>query len=316
MTLFLIVLVLIFLLLAAAYAAFYFAVVRMGRKPEPGKSGWLLPYREEILAGGQWFRDQMPERITIRSRDGLKLVGYFLPAENAKGTLLLVHGFRSDPWCDFGIAYPFYHSLGWNILTVCQRAHSESEGKYITFGIKERFDVCDWALFLSDRFGPEHDIVLGGISMGSSSVLMALGTELPDNVKGVIADCGFTSPRAEFEHVLKTRMHLPIHPLMDLAQLYAKLFAGFGFDDYSTVTALQQTDVPVLFVHGERDNFVPIRFTVDNYAACASKKLLVTVPDAGHGGSYLFARERCQQTLREFLGAVSRGEGDALRKPN
>ena len=304
MTFLLILLVIVLLLLAAAYAAFYLAIVRLPVKPEPGKSKWLLPFKEEILAGGQWFREQTPERITIRSRDGLKLAGYFLPAENAKGTLLLVHGYRSDPWCDFGIVYPYYHSLGWNILTVFQRAHGESEGKYITFGIRERFDVCDWALLLADRFGPEHKIVLGGISMGSSSVLMSLGTELPENVRGVIADCGFTTPRAEFEHVLKTRFHVPVHPIMELSELFAKLFAKFGFSDYSTVTALKQTGVPVLFVHGERDGFVPVRFTVENYGACASEKTLLTVPEAGHGASYLLARAQCQQALRRFLSSL------------
>lgn len=300
-----VVLVIVLLLLAVSYVAFYLGVVRLPVKPEPGKSRWLLPYKEDILAGGQWFQNQNPERISIRTRDGLKLVGYLLTAENAKGTLLLVHGYRSDPWCDFGIIYPFYHSMGWNILTVCQRAHGESDGKYITFGIKERFDVCDWAVFLADRFGPEHRIVLNGISMGSSSVLMSLGTELPANVKGVIADCGFTDPRAEFEHVLRTRFHVPVHPIMEIAELYAKLFAKFGFSDYSTITALKQTSIPVLFVHGEKDSFVPIRFTVENYAACESEKALLTVPEAGHGCSYILAREQCQRALQKFLDGLA-----------
>ena len=298
----LVLLVIVLLLLAAGYAAFYLGVVRLPITQEPGKSQYLQPYREEILAGGRWFREQEPERVTIRSRDGLKLAGYFLPAENAKGTLLLVHGYRSDPWCDFGIVYPFYHGLGWNILTVCQRAHGESDGKYITFGVKERFDVRDWAVYLADRFGPEHGIVLGGVSMGSTSVLMSLGTDLPENVRGVIADCGFTNPREEFVHVLKNR-HIPRQPVMAAAELYARLFAGFSFSEYSTVTALQQARVPVLFVHGERDTFVPVRFTVENYAACAGRKKLITVPEAGHGASYLLARAQCQSALREFLAS-------------
>lgn len=297
----LILLVIVLLLFAVSYAAFYLGVVRLPVKPEPGKSKWLLPYRDEILAGGQWFRDQNPERVSIRSRDGLRLAGYLLPAENAKGTLLLVHGYRSDPWCDFGIIYPYYHSLGWNILTVCQRAHGESEGKYITFGVKERFDVCDWALYLSDRFGPDHRIVLDGISMGSSAVLMSLGTPLPANVRCVIADCGFTSPYAQFVHMFKNRFHVPMHPVMDIAQLYAKLFADFDFRACSTTDALQQSRIPVLFFHGEHDSFVPIRFTIENYGACVAEKRLITVPDAGHGASYLLARETCQHALEEFL---------------
>ena len=299
----LIVLILVLLLLTAGYAAFFVACVRLPLKPDPTRSRSLRAYSDEILAGADWFRSRNPDRVQIRSDDGLRLTGYFLPAENAKGTLLLVHGYRSDPFTDFGYAYPFYASLGWNILSVCQRAHSESEGKYIAFGVKERFDVRDWSLYLADRFGPEHPIALVGISMGSASVLMSLGTQLPANVKCAIADCGFTSPYDQFVHILKGRFHLPVHPILDLADLFSRLFAGFGFKDYSTVTALQSNQLPVLFVHGEKDRFVPIKFTVENYAACNSEKRLITVPDAGHGTSYIFATELCQSAVREMLAA-------------
>ena len=296
----LILLIIALALLAGGYIAFYLAIVR--RPPKPGyQSAYLQQFLPELERGAQWFRDQSPETVCIHSHDKLRLTGYFLPAENAKGTLLLVHGYRSNPMSDFGIVCPFYHSLGWNILAVCQRAHGESEGKYITFGVKERFDVCDWALYLADRFGPDHAIVLDGISMGSASVLMSLGTQLPPNVKCAIADCGFTNAHAQFVHLLKTRIHLPAHPLLDIAQLFAKLFADFDFKAYSTLDALHQTKIPVLFIHGERDTYVHVRFTVENYGACASEKKLFAVPEAGHGTSYIFAREACQQTLREFL---------------
>ena len=297
----LVLLVLVLLLLAICYIAFFLVFVRLPVEPSPTKSRHLAPYAEEITAGGAWFRAQNPELVSIRSRDGLKLRGCFLPAKDARGTLLLVHGYRSSLWCDFGVVYEFFHSLGWNILAIHQRTHGESDGSYITFGIKERFDVCDWAIYLSDRFGPEHNIVMDGVSMGSSSVLMSLGTDLPGNVRGFIADCGFTSPYDQFVHMMKKRVHLPPQPFMAIIEMYTKLFAGFGFKDYSTVTALQQATIPVLFVHGENDNFVPTRFSIENYAACASEKRLVTVPGAGHGTSYLVEKERCQQTLREFL---------------
>lgn len=300
-TFLLILLILVLLLLALGYAAFFVACVRIPRKPDPAWSKALKPYSDAILAGAQWFRDQNPERIRIRSDDGLLLTGYFLSAENAKGTLLLLHGYRSDPFCDFGYSIRFYHSLGWNILAVCQRAHGESEGRYITYGIKERFDVRDWTLYLADRFGPLHRIALIGISMGSATILMSLGTELPSNVKCAIADCGFTSPHDQFVHILKTRLHLPCQPTLALAETFAKLFAGFGFRDYSTLDALRKNRLPVLFVHGEKDTFVPPRFTQQNYAACAAEKKLITVPEAGHGLSYVYATEACQTALRDFL---------------
>ena len=297
----LILLLLILLLLAIGYAAFYVACVRLPTEPDPDKSKYLRPYAAQIRAGAQWFRDQDPELIRIRSSDGLRLTGYFLPAENAKGTIMLVHGYRSNPFCDFGYSFDFYASLGWNILAVCQRAHAESEGTYITFGVKERFDVRDWALYLTDRFGPSHKIALVGVSMGSSTVLMSLGSKLPDNVKCVVADCGFTSPYEEFAHVLKAHFRIPCRLILTIADLFSRLFAGFGFRDYSTVEALKGNRIPVLFAHGEKDKLVPIRFTVDNYAACSAEKRLITVPEAGHGTSYVFATEACQSAIREFL---------------
>ena len=296
----LVLLILVLLLLAYGYASFFVACVRLPRNPDPADSEFLKPYREEIHAGAEWFRAQTPELIHIRSHDGLRLAGYFLPAEDAKGTLLLVHGYRGSPFVDFAMSYQFYHSLGWNILTVCQRAHGESEGKYISYGVKERYDVRDWALYLSDRFGPEQPVALIGISMGSATVLMSLGTGLPANVKCVIADCGYTSPYEEFVHVLKRR-HIPTQPTLWLAELFAKLFAGFGFKECSTLDTLKNNRLPVLFVHGENDKLVPIRFTVENYAACAANKRLLTVPEAGHGLSYVFATEACQAAARDFL---------------
>ena len=293
-------LVIILFLLAFGYAVFFFACVRVPVQPDPSKSRSLRQYAEGINAGAQWFLDQNPERVQITSDDGLRLVGWFLPVPDAKGTLLLMHGYRSDPFCDFGLTYRFYHSLGWNILAVCQRSHGESDGQYITYGVKERFDVRDWVLYLTDRFGPEHHIALIGISMGSSTVLMSLGADLPPNVRCVAADCGYTSPYEQLAHMFK-RFHLPLHPGIDIANAFARLFAGFGFRDYSTITALQQNKLPILFFHGEKDRFVPIRFTVDNYAACISEKKLITVPDAGHGTSYIFATETCETAMRDFL---------------
>lgn len=306
----LIVLILVLLLLAAGYVLFFLGCVRLPGEADPDRSKLLKPIKDEIKAGAQWFREQDPERVQITSDDGLRLVGYFLPARDAKGTLLLLHGYRGGPLCDFGYSIRDYHDLGWNILAVCQRSHGESEGRYITFGVKERFDARDWTLYLADRFGPEHNVAMVGISMGSATALMSLGTDLPENVRCVVADCGFTSPYEECVHVFKTRLHLPIHPLFDIAAAFTKLFAGFDMDEYSTVTALENNRRPVLFVHGEKDALVPIRFTVDNYAACTAEKRLLTVPDAPHGMSYVYARETCQAALRDFLNTY--GTGDAV----
>ncbi len=302
MILILILVLLILILLAVGYAAFFVACVRIPTEPDLDKSKYLRPYKDQILSGAQWFRDRNPELVQVRRSDALRLAGYLLPVENAKGTLVLVHGYRGTPFTDFGYSLPFYGSLGWNILAICQRSHGESEGKYITFGVRERYDLRDWVLYLNDRFGPEKPIVPIGISMGASTVLMSLGTGLPSNVKCAIADCGFTSPYEEFCHVLKTR-HIPRRPILDIADLFARIFARFGFKEYSTIDALKYSHIPVTFVHGQKDHLVPLQFTVDNYAACAGEKRLITVPDAGHGTSYVFATDECQQAIRDWLWA-------------
>ena len=302
----LVVLFLVLLLLALGYFAFYLSVVRApASSHRKSANDSFIPFRETLRAGAEWLSAQEYETVTIRSRDGLRLSARFFPVENAKGTLLLVHGYRSNPGNDFGVACPFYRSMGWNILAVNQRACGDSEGTYITFGVKERFDLHDWAVYLCDRFGKEHPVVLNGVSMGSTTALMSLGTDLPENVRGVIADCGFTSPAEQLKCIFRSRFGVAGGLLLAVAGLFAKLFAGFGFSDYSTVTALKQAKLPVLFIHGEADTFVPIRFTVENYAACVSDKKLLTIPDAGHAVSYLVEPEQCQRDMGKFLDRMA-----------
>lgn len=302
----LIVILIVLILLAAGYALFLAGIVRFERKEK--QIGSFVPeeYAQMCADGVRWFKEQEKERIRISSYDGLTLTGLFLPAEGeAKGTIILFHGYRMDGYSDFSCVYELYHRLGYNLLNVFQRAHGESEGRYITFGIKERFDARYWAVYTADRFGPEHDIFLGGLSMGGSTVLMSTGTQLPENVRGVIADCGFTSPYDEFVHVLKSKLHLPVHPFIDIAEGFAQLLAGFGFKDYSTLEAMEVNTLPILFIHGEDDKLVPLKHTTDAFAACRSDKYLITVPKAGHGLSYLLNQEGCRTALEEFLGKYS-----------
>ena len=287
---------------------FYMAIVRFDSAKKRRRDSSMppsKPFAEEIRAGAAWFRSQKLERVEIQSFDGLKLVGNYLHHHESKGTIILVHGFRSNGFNDFSCAYEFYYSLGYSLLSVFQRAHGASEGKFITFGIKERFDCQKWAEYVYARMGPSHPIFLEGLSMGSSTVLMATGLPLPPTVKGVIADCGFTSAWEEFKNVLKVGMHLPVHPLLEATNLVCRLVAGFGFRDYSTLEAMKVNQLPILFIHGEADTLVPRQFTLDNYHACRSQKRLVSVPGAGHGLSYLVDTPKCQQALRELLQAYT-----------
>lgn len=294
--------VLIFLL--GGYIAFSVACWRRVGKIMGSGAPSLAQYKEQMDAGRDWFISQNPEKVEIVSYDGLRLRGLYLCHPESKGTIILMHGYRMDGYTDFTCVYKKYYELGYSLLNAFQRAHAESEGQYITFGIKERFDTRDWAEYIADRFGPEHKIVLDGLSMGAASVLMAAGLELPANVKGIIADCGFTSPWDQLVHLMKTKYHLPVHPLLDCTDLFARVLGGFSLREYSTLEAMENCSVPVLFLHGESDQFVPTVFSHRAYERCAAPKKLVTIPGAEHGVSYLIDPDTCNKALEEFLGSV------------
>ena len=194
------------------------------------KKGPLSPFAEPIEKGIKSFHAADKEDVYIKSRDGLRLHGYLIPTENARGTFILVHGWRSRPAYDFSVIWEKYRDMGYNILAIEQRTIGQSEGKYICFGVKERYDLIDWARHVGKRFGKQSPIIFSGISMGSATVMFAVGNdELPENVIGAIADCGFTSAWDQFCYLLRTQYHLPQFPFLYIAELYARIFAAFPF---------------------------------------------------------------------------------------
>ncbi len=266
----------------------------------------LRHYEKELTEGSRWLAAQPAETVSVTSYDGLKLVGRYLPCENARGTLLLFHGWRSLPEIDFGCALPFYKSLRLNLLLVCERAHGASGGRFITFGIRERRDVHSWVAWHSRRFGADTPLLLGGLSMGATTVLMSCGEPFPPNVRGIIADCGFTSPYEIMAKIAREN-HIP-RLILPFVSLQTRLFAGFGLKEYSTLTALKHCRLPLLLIHGERDAFVPCDMSKTAYAASAAEdKTLLTVPNAGHGQSYLLEGDRYRETVTRFVDRALKG---------
>lgn len=256
-------------------------------------------HAEQIGAGMEWFRQQPSREVSVNSYDGLRLYGRFLPRENARGTILLFHGWRSAGLLDFSCGLRLYYEQGLNLLLVDQRSHGKSEGRYITYGVRERHDVHSWVGWHNRKF--DCPVLLGGLSMGATTVLMACGEPMPENVRGVIADCGFTSPDAIIRKVIADRK-LPRAPIAAMIDLQARLFAGFHLKEYSTLTALRESRLPTLLIHGEGDAFVPCEMSRQAYEACAAAdKTLLTVPHAGHGQSYLVEPERCRAALCDFI---------------
>lgn len=260
-------------------------------------------WARRVREGVAWFRQQDTELVRIRAYDGVKLAARFLPAdlEQPKGSIILVHGWRSSGLCDFSCAYKYYHDLGYNLLNVFQRGHGESGGRFTSFGIKERYDCQAWAWYLAKRLGPEQDIFLSGMSMGTATVLMATGLELPGNIRGIVADCGFNSPWDEMAHVLKHRIHLPVHPILELEDFLCRHLADFSFREYSAAEALAGNKIPVLFIHGLADTFVPPEMSRQNYAACAGEKEIILVEGAAHGLSFLADEARVSDGIENWL---------------
>lgn len=258
----------------------------------------VVPIIEESRA---WLSQHDTEDWYVQSHDGLRLHGIFVPKENAVGTLLFFHGYRSAYWIDFAGGMKFYHDAGFNLLICEQRAHGESQGHCLTFGVKERFDVTAWTEEVANRMGQNHPLLLVGISMGATTVMLASALPHKGNVRGVIADCGFTSPKEIVRHVAKEKMHLPPNIATAVLNILTRIFCGFSLNECSTVDALRSCPYPVFFIHGKGDNFVPHQMTVENHKAFRGKKELLLVEGAGHGLSFICDPKGYEETLQRFL---------------
>lgn len=261
------------------------------------------PCREQIK---QWIRQirQMPhEDVEITSFDGLKLRGRFYEYAPDAPIELLFHGYRGTSEQDMSGGVLRCFQVGHSALLVDQRACGKSEGNKITFGIYESRDCHSWISYVQQRFGQQRKLILCGISMGAATVLMAAGRPLPPAVAGVLADCGYTSPRDIIREVIR-QMKLPPKLCYPFVRLAARLFAGFDLEEDSPIEAATRCQVPVIFFHGESDDFVPCEMSRRNFEACSAKKELVTVPGAGHGLSYFLEPERYLQAVRDFFREV------------
>lgn len=268
----------------------------------------LYPYISGALT---WLSSHKVEDVYVRSKDGLQLYARWIPAENPRGTILLAHGYKSTPYIDFSLVLEVYHNLGINMLIPDQRCHGKSEGKYITFGVKEWQDMACWLDYHNACLG-SWPVILSGLSMGASTVLYMADEPLPENVKGMIADCGFTSAYAIIGKVFRSVAHLPSWPFLWATDLCARLFAGFSLKEKDTRKTLQFGKYPVILAHGLADDFVPCEMSREAYDACTSKKELLFVEAAGHGYSFLKDRERYTKTVEAFLKR-NLEESDELR---
>ena len=295
--------VLVAVFLGYAYISAFYQPPRRG-EIDPLPDGFPLgTHREAIRQLVEEIKALQPEEITIEAPDGTALFARYYHCKDGAPVQIQCHGYRGAALRDFCGGNHLARALGHNTLVIDQRAHGRSGGTAITFGIRERYDVLAWIDYINARFGEETPILLAGVSMGAATVLLAAGLDLPENVRGVIADCPYTSPAAINRRVIRLR-HLPVWPAFPLVRLAARLFGGFSIMGGDAEEALRRAYVPVLLIHGEEDHFVPCDMSRRLYRACVSPKRIATFPGAGHGMSYLADPSRYREVVCEFLRSV------------
>lgn len=252
----------------------------------------------------EWMMQQPHEDVWITSHDGLKLHGTYFKGDEGSKAVICFHGYTSRGLSDYSSLSSYYLKRGFRMLLIDARAHGESEGTYIGFGTMDRIDGQRWIEWMIEKTGQEAQILLHGNSMGGSTVCMMSGLKLPTQVKGIVSDCAFTSAKDVFTHVLHSMYHLPAFPMIQIADRLNRRNAGYGLDECNAAREVRKAEVPFLFIHGEKDVFVPCRMCGEIYENCASRKRKLIVKDAGHGESYYKDMAAYEGALDSFIGGI------------
>ncbi|MBO5907975.1 MAG: alpha/beta fold hydrolase [Clostridia bacterium] len=297
------------LVLLAAFVCYRMTFARNKNTPDD-------PYASMRLAGFDEFNPIMEplineisatpcEDIYIKSHDGVTLYARYYHNKDGAPVEIQMHGYRGHALRDFCGGARDARGRGHNLILVDQRAHGKSEGGSITFGIKERYDCLDFINYAIERFGKKTKIIILGMSMGAATVLMASGLDLPKNVKAIMADCPYSSPRDIISSVI-SKMGLPARLFFPLVRLGGMIFGGFDVCSAEAKEAVKSSQIPTIILHGEADSFVPCYMSREIFENCKMKKrMLVTFPGAEHGVSYLCDKDR-------YLGAVESFMEEAL----
>jgi pimeloyl-ACP methyl ester carboxylesterase len=250
----------------------------------------------------------LPE-IEVNTADGLNLKALLWEADSGcRGSVILMHGHYSSPLREFAGIARFLHDADYNVILPFQRSHGKSQGKYITFGLKERYDVREWILKINELYGQDLPLFLYGISMGSSTVTYAAALDLPPNLRGVIADCGYTEP---YEILYWTMTHT-YHLWPGLSELllkglnfYCRHLADFDLKGYSGWEALNKTYLPFLFITGTEDKTVPHEMTVSLFfhykQIYPDSARLFVAEGAPHAVSYMIEKEKYKSEVLAFI---------------
>ena len=306
--------VLIVLLFAGCFAAMYVlffnppSADRANPKPDKLMGGDnLIKFIKECDETTERIKKQYKyETVSVKTDDGLTLYGDFYINENkTENTILCVHGYNSAGYYDFAPMVEPILKGGYNCFLLNHRKAPPSEGKYTGFGVLEKRDLIKWIEAVNSYF-PNGKIILYGMSMGAATVMQASEYDLTPNVVGIIEDCGFTNAWDEFKFTLKSQAHLPAFPLLHILNLLCRLCLKFDLKSSDSRTALAKTKLPVLFVHGDADVFVPPFMANECYEACQSEKEIIIYEGAHHAQSHFVHREKYEQDFLAFADKCTR----------
>ncbi len=296
--------ILILLTLVVSFVCFYITFynkenskIRDKNEMPPGKE--YVPYYP-LMRSWMAERENMPyTEISIKSFDGLTLKGKYYEKQKGAPIELMFHGYRGSAERDLCGGIQRCFALNRNVLIVDQRAHGQSDGNVITFGLFEARDCLSWINHIIEHFGQDVKIILCGISMGAATVAIAAGEKLPKNVIGVLADCGYTSSKDIICKVIGG-LKLPPKLLYPFVRLGGIIFGGFDVNKANPQKALKNCTVPIIFIHGKGDNFVPYQMSEANFNEVNSKKRILLVEGASHGAAFLVDKENYLETLKNF----------------
>ncbi len=250
------------------------------------------------------FEARVDQEYEITDREGLRLHGYFLRGDPDSDVYIFYsHGYR-NPYggLEAGEKIAIWEKKGYHVFSVDHRAHRKSEGRFISFGQHESDDCIEWLEFMKKEFGDDIRIILVGTSMGAATVMQMAGKEdLPDNVKLIIEDCGYTDFYSQAA-CLFTIPGIIKKPWLCATNSYLRLFHHINMHKADSISSVKKVKVPMLFLHGEKDTFVPVHMCQEVYEACASPiKQKKIFPEGTHATSYYHYPEEYTQIVCDFI---------------
>lgn len=257
-----------------------------------------------------WFdallSDGKVEDHYITNPKGLRLHAYFIPCEEAKGTVILVHGYTGCSIQTLPHAKMYLEKFHFNVVMVDLAHHAGSDGHVTGMGWPDRLDVLQWVSEVNNHFDASLPVVLHGLSMGGACVVMCAEEGLPACVKAVVDDSGFTSAFAVFSREMKLKMHLPAFPLLYSASLLCKIKEGWSFKEASSIKKLENVENPLLIIHGDADTRVPLSEGKRIMATKKKNTEMWLVEGGTHINAITEQPEKYEQVVSDFLNKTLR----------